>query len=116
MQEKRRSKRLDMQAKIILNRLDAKEAKTSAIEVVDLSKFGIGFICEENLDKGAVYETDIQIWTGDIIHAFIEVVRISQQNGGNIYGGIFVGMPESDWCRIQVYETYRDFDPTNNSN
>lgn len=111
MQEKRRGKRLDLQANIVMNRLDSGKPETAAIEVLDLSKFGIGFICVEHLEMNSVYETDIKIWTGDSIHAFIEIVRISEQEGGNIYGGTFVGMPESDWCRIRVYETYQDFNP-----
>ena len=45
-----------------------------------------------------------------VIPAFINVVRVSHEVGGNIYGGIFIGMPESDWCRIGVYETYQEYD------
>ncbi len=44
-----------------------------------------------------------------MIPAFINVVRVSHEVGGNIYGGVFIGMPENDSCRIAVYETYQDF-------
>lgn len=108
--ERRKEKRTDLSVKLFMNRLDTKDKEAVPIEVLDLSKAGIGFICEKVLEKGAVYEADVTIWTGDTIHAFIEIVRVSPQQGGNIYGGIFVGMPESDWCRIRVFETYQDFD------
>lgn len=108
--ERRKEKRNDLSVKLFMNRLDSKLSKAIPIEVLDLSKAGIGFICSEELEKGSVYEADITIWTGDTIHAFIEIVRVSPQEGGNIFGGIFVGMPEADWCRIRVYETYQEFD------
>ena len=111
MFERRKAKRLDLKADIIMNRLDSSETKMVEIEVLDISKTGMGFICVEALDMGAVYETDITIWTGDTIHAFVEIVRIQKMEGGSIYGGSFVGMPESDWCRIRVYETYQEFAP-----
>ncbi len=110
VQERRKEKRNDLSVKLMMSRLDRKDKKEVPIEVLDISKAGIGFICNEVLDKGAVYEADVTIWTGDVIHACIEIVRLSPQEGGNIYGGIFVGMPESDWCRIRVYETYKDYD------
>lgn len=112
--ERRKEKRNDLSVRLLMKRLASKEPQAVPIEVLDISKAGIGFICTENLEKGSVYEADVTIWTGDSIHAFIEIVRVNQQEGGNIYGGIFVGMPESDWCRIVVYETYQDFDENGN--
>lgn len=109
MNERRRAKRLDLQGVIILNRVDPNVTQKVSIEVIDISSSGIGFICDEKLDMGAVYEADLKIWTGDTIHAFIEIVRVSEEVGGGIFGGLFIGMPESDWCRIRVYETYQDF-------
>lgn len=109
MNERRRAKRLDLQGVIILNRVDPNVTQRVSIDVIDISSSGIGFICDEKLDMGAVYEADLKIWTGDTIHAFIEIVRVSEEVGGGIFGGLFIGMPESDWCRIRVYETYQDF-------
>src|SRR5574344_2091785 len=107
--ERRKEKRTDLSVKLFMNRLDTKDKEAVPIEVLDLSKAGIGFICEKVLEKGAVYEADLKIWTGDTIHAFIEIVRVSEEVGGGIFGGLFIGMPESDWCRIRVYETYQEF-------
>ncbi|MDD3414588.1 MAG: PilZ domain-containing protein [Lachnospiraceae bacterium] len=109
MNERRRAKRLDLQGIIIMNRVDPNVTQRVSIDIIDISNSGIGFICDEKLDMGAVYETDLKIWTGDTIHAFIEIVRVSEEVGGGIFGGLFIGMPESDWCRIRVYETYQEY-------
>lgn len=110
MQEKRRAKRMDLQATILLRRIGESSSRgVVTIEVLDLSQTGIGFICDSDLQIGTTYESDIIIWTGDVIHAFIEIVRKDAAEGGGIYGGIFIGMPESDWCRIRVYETYQEY-------
>ena len=111
MGERRRSKRMDLQVNLLLREIGESASKgVINIEVLDLSQTGIGFICDRELKIGTTYESDIIIWTGDIIHAFIEIVRKNKDSDGNeIYGGIFIGMPETDWCRIRVYETYQNF-------
>lgn len=107
--ERRKERRNDLSIRIKINRLDKNSNEQILVDVLDVSKAGIGFISDTELESGAIYEADITIWTGDTIHAFIEIVRVSAQEGGGIYGGIFVGMPESDWARIRVYETYQDY-------
>lgn len=115
MQEKRRAKRMDLQATLLMRRIgDTTSKGVVTIEVLDISQTGIGFICDKDLEIGTTYEADIIIWTGDIIHAFIEVVRKNTHTGGGIYGGIFIGMPEADWCRIRVYETYQEYEESDN--
>ena len=112
MEERRRSKRMDLSVNILLREVGQSSSRgVINIDVLDISQTGIGFICDLDLKVGTTYESDIAIWTGDIIHAFIEIVRKSEAEGGGIYGGIFIGMPEKDWCRIRVYETYQQLAP-----
>ena len=40
-----------------------------------------------------------------MIHAFLQIVRIELKAGGYGYGAIFIGMPEMDSARIEVYQT-----------
>lgn len=40
-----------------------------------------------------------------MLHAFIEIVRIVKEDATYSYGGIFIGMPEMDAARIEVYDT-----------
>ena len=106
MEERRKNQRMELESRIELKRLD-KQGKNEevGIEIADVSKTGVGFTCKEPLTIGAVYEAYMTIWTKEVIHAFIEIVRIEKKNDTFEYGGIFVGMPEMDAQRIEVYET-----------
>lgn len=106
---RRKYQRHTLSIKLFMTRVDDDTGLGIPIEVLDMSKSGIGFICEQELTNGAIYKANIKIWTGAVIPAFINVVRVSHEVGGNIYGGIFIGMPESDSCRIGVYESYLEY-------
>jgi len=112
MNEKRKNNRLELTSQIVIKRLDGKETGDIklAIEVMDVSKSGVGFKCTEPLQIGSVYEAYLTIWTKEIIHAFIEIVRIEKINDIFLYGGIFVGMPELDAQRIGIYETITKYE------
>ncbi len=105
MEERRRSKRMELDAKIMVKRLDDDTAEEVIIEIVDISKTGAGFNCKTPLTIGAIYEAYLTIWTKEMIHCFIEIVRIEKKADTFAYGGIFVGMPEMDMKRIETYET-----------
>lgn len=114
MEERRRSKRMDLNSKLLVKRLSSGEPVEVAIDVQNVSKTGIGFACEELLDIGAVYEAYLTIWTKEVIHAFIEIVRIEIQAEGFDYGGLFIGMPEIDLQRIDVYNVVAEADKYRN--
>lgn len=106
MEERRKNRRMELESRIEIKRLDQSgENEEAAIEINDVSKTGVGFNCKEPLMIGAVYEAYMTIWTKEVIHAFIEIVRIEKKKDTFEYGGIFVGMPEMDAQRIEVYDT-----------
>ncbi len=70
-----------------------------------MSKSGVGFSCSKPLEIGAVYESHLRIWTQEVLHAFLEIVRIEKAADGFTYGAIFIGMPELEASRIQLYDT-----------
>lgn len=106
MNERRRNKRIDLESRLIIKRLDQDgSSEEVTIDVNDVSKTGVGFSCNTPLEIGAVYEAYLTIWTKEVIHAFIEIVRIIKEEGTFSYGGIFIGMPEMDAARIEVYDT-----------
>lgn len=106
MNERRKSKRIDLESKLLIKRLDQPgKAEEVTIEVIDVSKTGVGFNCSKPLEIGAVYEAYLTIWTKEVIHAFIEIVRIVKEDSTFTYGGIFIGMPQMDAARIEVYDT-----------
>ena len=102
--ERRRSKRTELKSRIIVKRLDSGKTEEVGIDVLNVSKTGIGFTCVELLEIGAVYEAYLTIWTKEVLHAFIEVVRIEKEPETYQYGGMFIGMPEIDLQRIDVYQ------------
>lgn len=108
MEERRKSKRTLMESKIVMKRLDSEDNKEVVINIIDVSKSGIGFECEEALTIGDVYESFLTIWTKEVIHAFLQIVRIELSSGGYTYGATFIGMPEIDSARIEVYQTVHD--------
>ena len=95
MEEKRKHKRLELDVTVELERLDEDGVTTlrySHVEVVDISRTGIGFKAGQRLEVGSHYNTKIQIWTKEIIDVVIEVVRCEELEDGYRYGGIFIGM------------------------
>jgi len=107
MFEKRRAERTELTSKIIIKKLGGTDEGVSevSIEVTDVSKTGVGFVCTEKLEIGAVYESYLTIWTKEIIHCFMEIVRIEKTGDIFTYGAIFIGMPDMEQKRIEVYQT-----------
>lgn len=108
MEERRRSKRTDLKSKLLVKRLDSDVRDEVDVDITDVSKTGIGFRCKTILDMGSVYEAQLTIWTKEVLHAFIEIVRIQKEGDTYEYGGLFIGMTEMDLQRISVYNTVVD--------
>lgn len=108
MEERRKNKRTQLNSNIILKRLDGGSDEEVNIEVMDVSKTGVGFTCKEALAIGAIYESYLTIWTREVLHAFLEIIRIEKKGDTISYGATFVGMPEMDACRIETYQTVED--------
>lgn len=104
-QERRKTKRTDLESRLVIKRLDGNSGNEVTIQIADVSKNGIGFECAEPLQIGEVYEAYLTIWTKEVIHAFLQIVRIELKDGVYSYGAIFIGMPEMDSARIEVYQT-----------
>lgn len=106
MNERRKDKRLELESKLIIKSLnDPKEQHEASIEIVDASKTGVGFECSLPLTIGTIYEAFLTIWTKEVLHTFIEIVRIEKKGDTFNYGAIFVGMPGMDVSRISIYDT-----------
>lgn len=112
MEERRKNKRMELAAKLLIKRMDqSTEAEEVNIDVVDVSKTGVGFVCATKLTVGAVYESFLTIWTKEVLHAFLEIIRSDEREDGSYeYGAIFIGMSEIDASRIETYSTISDMD------
>lgn len=108
MEERRKSKRSTLNSKLIIKRLDGVSHTEVGIEVTDVSKTGVGFVAKQPLNIGEVYESYLTIWTKEVLHAFLQIVRIELKGNEYAYGAVFIGMPEMDAARIEVYQTINE--------
>lgn len=111
MIEKRKHKRLDLDVSIQLERLDEDgntTLKYSHVEVTDISRSGIGFLANQPLEIGTYYDTKIQIWTKEVVDAVVEIVREVDTEHGYRYGGVFIGMSDTDSLKIDIYQIFND--------
>ena len=111
MEEKRKHKRLDLDVKIQLERLDEEGVTTLKyvhVDVTEISRSGVSFSCQKQLETGTYYDTKIQIWTKEVVDAVIEIVRSEEENGVYHYGAIFIGMTDTDALKIDIYQIFND--------
>lgn len=95
-----------MNSRLLIKRLDNEEKHIEVdIEILDVSKSGVGFKADQLLKIGEVYESYLTIWTKEVLHAFLQIVRIELQGEDYVYGAVFIGMPEMDASRIEIYQT-----------
>lgn len=105
MEERRKYRRMELSSHLVIKNLNGIEEEIP-IEVVNVSKTGLGFICEKELNSSTVYEAWLIIWMKESIHAFMEIVRIEKIDEKRYsYGAIFIGMSEMDSMRIEVFDT-----------
>lgn len=107
-EERRRNKRLDLDVTLELERLDKGGITTLKyvhVEVDDLSKSGIGFHCARELELESIYNTRLEIWTKEVIQTVVRIARRNQMaNGEYRYGGVFIGMKDTDALKISIYQ------------
>lgn len=111
MEEKRKHKRLDLDVRLQLERLDHDGVTTLKyvhVEVKDLSRGGLGFYTNQKLEKGSYYDTKLQIWTKEVIDAVIEIVRCDEDGEGYTYGAEFIGMTDTDALKIDIYQMFSE--------
>ena len=119
MDEKRSSRRLDLDVTVELERIDDSDGVTTLklvhVDITDLSKSGIGFVSKAKLDLGSYYNTKLQIWTKESIEAVIEIVRCVEIEDGYQYGAKFIGMIESDALKIDIYQLFYEYNENMNA-
>ncbi len=104
MEEKRRSRRMVLNAHLTMNPVGEAKGEKVPVDIIDISKDGLGFACETPLAMNAIYEMDLTIWTKDVIHTFVNVTRFDGRS--NMYGATFTGMNGSDQDKIKIYELF----------
>ena len=108
MNERRKTKRTEFSSHLAIKRLNGDGVDEVAIEILDISKTGIGFTCTEPLGISSIYEGYLTIWTKEVLHAFVEIVRIEKKENTYEYGAIFIGMPEMESNRIETAQAFTE--------
>ncbi len=109
MEDRRKSKRLELTGEILLKELGTGTVEPCDIHITDCSSAGIGFYTDKQLTIGHNYEANLRIWTQEVLPVFVQIVRASKENDDKFhYGGSFIGMPEDVKKRIDVYELVED--------
>ena len=116
MDNRRRTKRLDLAGEILLKEIGGESFETVEITITDASRDGVGFSTNKQLTIGANYEANLTIWTKEVLHVFIQIVRASKNGDTFHYGSMFVGMPEDMKARIDVYSTIQEYNEKNCEN
>ena len=111
MEEKRKNKRLDIDVKVEIERIDEANITTvkyMEVEVTNISKTGLAFrVPDVEFEVGACFDARIQIWTKETIDTIFKVVRVNKlENDVYEYGCIFVGMTDTD--AIEIYQLFND--------
>ncbi len=116
MEEKRRSKRMEIDAKIKLNLLQNDKDLTGLnkesfnVKLVNVSKDGIGFKSGEELKLNTYYDAELILWTKDTFETVVEIVRMENLGEDEtLYGCRFIGIDASDQLKIQIYELVSEF-------
>lgn len=102
--DNRRARRIDLKSTIVVKRIDNGIEEEVTIDIHDMSKSGIGFTCDKELEMDAVYESYITIWTKEVIHALLRIVRKTDDGEGCLYGATFMGLSEIDAYRIETFD------------
>lgn len=108
MEEKRKAKRIPLEGNLAMNRVDGGKSEIVPIQIVDVSKSGIGFECGRELELSAVYEIELVLWTKERINTFINIIRRDKKDTKTIYGATFVGITEKDSCKIDIYDMFNN--------
>lgn len=113
MEEKRKHKRLDINVKVEIERIDEANITTVKymdVEVTNISKTGLAFrMPDVEFDIGTCFDARIQIWTKETIDTVFKVVRSNKlEDGSYEYGCIFVGMTDTDALKIEIYQLFND--------
>ena len=99
MQEKRKSKRLPIQLELVVSKLFKQEASATVevnepIQVVDVSKMGIGFVSKNDFPLNYYFNAKLELGSPDnSLYCVIQIIRKQQKEDGTIsYGCEFVGL------------------------
>lgn len=97
MHERRRYERLPIDCRLKVNNLYNGYQKgidkvDADIEVIDISRGGIGFKCNQTLPLNSYFDATIGLDGREYFRAIVKIIRCSSVDSGTIYGAEFIGL------------------------
>ncbi|SFA92650.1 PilZ domain-containing protein [Acetitomaculum ruminis DSM 5522] len=111
--ERRKYKRLPLDVSVQLECISEEEITTEKylhVETMDISTAGLAFKSSYELNVGTFYDTRIIIWTKEEIHTVLKIIRSQKVDDGFVYGCIFIGLPERESIKIEIYQLLKERD------
>ncbi|WP_184313548.1 PilZ domain-containing protein [Anaerosolibacter carboniphilus] len=108
MDERRKNKRLPLRLELNISSLFKQDQLGIAnlnenIEVVDISKSGVGFRCKDKLPIDYYFDAKIELTKEKFFYGVLKIVRIEQQEDAYFVGAEFVGLAEILSKTIDAY-------------
>lgn len=110
MDELRRYKRIPIKLSLEVKQLFKQDYEVvpgidAEIQVTDISRNGIGFLCSSKLPVGYYFNSRIQLGEGDFFYAVIHIIRCSVLNEKEYsYGTEFVGLAPFLANKVDEYD------------
>lgn len=99
MQEKRRSKRFPIQLELVVSKLFRQDADAvveldAPIQVVDISKLGIGFVTTNDLPLNFYFNAKLELGSPEnSLYCVVQIIRKNEKEDGMFsYGCEFIGL------------------------
>ena len=111
MQEKRRSKRFPIELELVVSKLFKQEAAESVIvnepiQVVDVSRLGIGFVTANDLPLNYYFNAKLELGSPEnSLYCVVQIIRKHPKEDGIIsYGCEFIGLAPVLGSIFEEYE------------
>ncbi len=108
MEDRRKHNRLPLKLELTISSLFKQDYElipniNESIKVNNISKSGIGFICEHELPLDYYFDAKIQLTSDKYFYAVLKIVRMDKIEGGYSVGCEFVGLADILSMRVDMY-------------
>jgi len=108
MEEKRRARRMPIKLELGISELFKQDNVVIAnvnevIDVIDISKSGIGFSCKSEIPLGYYFDAKIQLPKKHFL-TVLKIIRIEESDDGYLIGAEFVGLGDILSKNVDEYE------------
>lgn len=113
MEERRRYKRLPIKLELEINSLFKQDnniinLNNEAIEVVDISKTGIGILCKDDLPLNYYFNAKIEFDEKRYFYSVLKILRSNKTGDKYFLGCEFVGLADFLADKVDEYEKILD--------